>query len=398
MAALLRRWCPRNVLNARGPRTPWQVTEISRSLHSRSDLPPVKSVQSSPYAQTHTTSSVINFGLGQPSASLLPLDAFHDAAIARFKPTQDPLVLQYGAARGFIGFREEIAKLVAGANAVDPETLMVTAGNSQAISHAAMVFSKTNKRVFVEEPTYFLAHDIFRELGLELKGIHAGEDGIDLDVLEDRLAAGDVPAFLYTIPFFHNPTGAMMSPERCKRLVALAQNFSKILAPGLRLGWAQSSKDTIETLSTIAALRSGGGQNPVTAALVHSVLEQDLLLPHIDHLKSVFRARKDAMCDALREYCPEVAFTEPTGGYFVWLHLPDGVNADVLLKESVARHGVAFTPGTRCSLGTLYGDGDGGVPSSEAMMRCARISFAFYDEVEIRTGVQRLRNALDSLK
>ncbi|KAE9009712.1 hypothetical protein PR001_g16376 [Phytophthora rubi] len=436
MAALLRRWCPRNVPNARGPRTPWQVTEISRSLHSRSDLPPVKSVQSSPYAQTHTTSSVINFGLGQPSASLLPLDAFHDAAIARFKPTQDPLVLQYGAARGFIGFREEIAKLVAGANAVDPETLMVTAGNSQAISHAAMVFSKTNKRVFVEEPTYFLAHDIFRELGLELKGIHAGEDGIDLDVLEDRLAAGDVPAFLYTIPFFHNPTGAMMSPERCKRLVALAQkygfrvvsdepynrlhldggalpslasyddsglvvslgSFSKILAPGLRLGWAQSSKDTIETLSTIAALRSGGGQNPVTAALVHSVLEQDLLLPHIDHLKSVFRARKDAMCDALREYCPEVAFTEPTGGYFVWLHLPDGVNADVLLKESVARHGVAFTPGTRCSLGTLYGDGDGGVPSSEAMMRCARISFAFYDEVEIRTGVQRLRNALDSLK
>lgn len=127
------------------------------------------------------------------------------------------------------------------------------------------------------------------------------------------------------------------------------------------------------------------------------MLEQDLLLPHIDHLKSVFRVRKDAMCDALREYCPEVAFTEPSGGYFVWVHLPDGVNADTLLKESMAHHGVAFTPGTRCSLGTLYGDGDGGVPSSEAMTRSARLSFAFYDEEEIRTGVQRLRGALDSL-
>ncbi|RAW31462.1 hypothetical protein PC110_g12199 [Phytophthora cactorum] len=314
---------------------------------------------------------------------------------------------------------------------------MVTAGNSQAISHAAMAFSKTHKRVFVEEPTYFLAHDIFRELGLDLKGIHVGKNGIDLDVLEAALAAGDVPAFLYTIPFFHNPTAAVMLPDRCKRLVALAQkygfriisdepynllhldggalpslasyddsglvvslgSFSKILAPGLRLGWAQSSSKTIETLSTIGALRSGGGQNPVTAALVHTaVLAQGQLLPHIDHLKNVFRVRKAALCDGLRKRCPYVAFTEPSGGYFVWLELPDGVHTEVLLKEAVARHGVAFTPGTRCSLGTLYGDGDGGVLANAAMTRCARLSFAFYNEDEIHSGVQRLQSALASMK
>ncbi|KAG6623713.1 putative aminotransferase [Phytophthora cinnamomi] len=187
---LLRRWGARNALAARRLCAPLQAAESSRTLHSSPDLPPVKSVQSSPYAQTHTSSRVINFGLGQPSASLLPLDAFREAAVARFKATQDPAMLQYGAAKGFIRFREEIAKLTADTCAVDSETLMVTAGNSQAISHAAMVFSKTNKRVFVEEPTYFLAHDIFRELGLDLKGIHAGEGGIDLDVLEDKLAAG----------------------------------------------------------------------------------------------------------------------------------------------------------------------------------------------------------------
>ncbi|KAF4324864.1 hypothetical protein BBO99_00001861 [Phytophthora kernoviae] len=361
---------------------------------------------------------------------------FRVAAADRFESTQDPTVLQYGAAKGFIGFREEIGKLVAGTNkkSVDPESLMVTAGNSQAISHAAMTFAKTNKRVFVEEPTYFLAHDIFRELGLDLKGVHAGKHGIDLDLLEDMLTGGDIPAFLYTIPFFHNPTGSVMSADHCKRLVTLAQkygfhiisdepynllnlngnalpslasyddsglvvslgSFSKILAPGLRLGWAHSNKETIQALSTIGPLRSGGGQNPVTAALVHTILEQNLLLPHIDNLKCVFRDRKATMCAALREWCPDVTFTEPSGGYFVWLHLPDGVHTDILLEEARTHHGVAFTPGTRCSLGTLYGDGDGGVQVSTFMTRCARLSFAFYNEDEIRVGIQRLQNALEA--
>ncbi|CAH0488045.1 unnamed protein product [Peronospora farinosa] len=407
-------------------------------MHSNTDITPVKTVQLSSYAQTHASSSVINFGIGQPSASLLPLDMFREAAATRLIPTQDPFMLQYGSAKGFIGFREEIARLVAGTTStkmVDSETLMVTAGNSQAISHAAMVFSKTNKRVFVEEPTYFLAHAIFRELGLDLEGIRTEKEGIDLDALEAKLASGDIPAFLYKIPFFHNPTGAVMSAERCKRLVALAQkyafrvisdepynllylnggglpslssfddsgivvsfgSFSKIFAPGLRLGWAQSSKETIEKLSTIGAIRSGGGQNPVTAALVHTVLEQDMLLPHIDHLKNVLQARKTAMCSSLHKHCPDVKFIEPSGGYFVWLQLPDWVHTELLLKVAEARHGVAFTPGTRCSLGTLY-NGNVGVLTGTAMTRCARLSFSFYSEDEICMGIQRLQSAITSLK
>jgi DNA-binding transcriptional MocR family regulator len=112
MAALVRRWGTRA---ARSAAIPCQATELSRSLHSGEDLTPVKTVQSSAYAQTHTSSSVVNFGIGQPSPSLLPLDMFRDAAMKRFKRGQDPVMLQYGAAKGFIRFREEIAKLVAGA-------------------------------------------------------------------------------------------------------------------------------------------------------------------------------------------------------------------------------------------------------------------------------------------
>ncbi|KAI9922462.1 hypothetical protein PsorP6_001202 [Peronosclerospora sorghi] len=129
-------------------------------------MSPIKTVKSSAYAQTHTNSSIINFGLGQPFASLLPLSMFSSVAMARFSENQDPVMLQYGAAKGFTGFRQEVAKFVADTcsiNATSPDTLMVTTGNSQAISHSSMTFSKTKKLVSVEEPTYFLAHDIFRK-------------------------------------------------------------------------------------------------------------------------------------------------------------------------------------------------------------------------------------------
>lgn len=120
-------------------------------------------------------------------------------------------------------------------------------------------------------------------------------------------------------------------------------------------------------------------------AIIYLVLEQDKLLPHIEHLKSVLCSRKDAMCNALYKYCPDVKYTEPTGGYFLWLHLPDNMHAEQLLKEAVSHHGVAFTPGTRCSLGTDDED-----VSNVALTNCARLSFAFYSEEEISTGIQRL--------
>ncbi|KAI9911991.1 hypothetical protein PsorP6_009570 [Peronosclerospora sorghi] len=229
-----------------------QATGISCNFSSNTNMYPIKTVQSSAYAQTHTNSSIMNLGLGQPSASLLPLNMFRSAAMARFSENQDPVMLQYGAAKGLIGFRQEIAKFVAGKQQYivvvgttlvqltprTPDTFMVAAGNSQSISHAAMTFSKTKKLVFVEEPTYFLAHDIFRELGLDLEGIYAGKDGIDIYslffcgtksqwwwLINGALMRDYVPAFLYTIPFSYNPTGAVLSSNLCKRLVGLQQNY-----------------------------------------------------------------------------------------------------------------------------------------------------------------------------
>lgn len=134
------------------------------------------------------------------------------------------------------------------------------------------------------------------------------------------------------------------------------------------------------------------------------MLQLDLLDPHIAHLRSVFMSRKDTLCAALRKLCPECAFVEPAGGYFVWLQLPRGVDAEQLLAEASARHGVAFTPGARCSLpapsssstgGSSGATGDRAGGDARAMMsRSARLSFAFYSDDEIRVGVQRLSSAL----
>lgn len=142
------------------------------------------------------------------------------------------------------------------------------------------------------------------------------------------------------------------------------------------------------------------------------MLQLNLLAPHIDMLKQVFMSRKATLCDALREFCPECTFVEPAGGYFVWVQLPHGVDAELLLTEASTRHGVAFTPGSRCSLGAPA-PRTGAVPravhveaakgetevelqaaGSAMMSRCARLSFAFYRDDEIRVGVERLSSAL----
>lgn len=127
-----------------------------------------------------------------------------------------------------------------------------------------------------------------------------------------------------------------------------------------------------------------------------AVLQLDLLRPHIAELRRVFASRKAALCAALREFLPGCSFTEPQGGYFVWVQLPRGVHGEQLLAEATEHHGVAFTPGSRCF---LHGSSSASSSSEAdaAMARSIRLSFAFYDEDEIRLGVQRLSQALRSV-
>jgi 2-aminoadipate transaminase len=380
-----------------------------------------QTTQTGEYPQTPAGPEAINLGLGQPSPSLLPLAMVHDAAAARLGAGANPLVLQYGAIRGPETFREALAGVITRRyhHAVSASQLLVTGGISSALAFASQLFARAGQAVVCSDPTYFLAKGIFESQGLAVHGIPVDAGGVQVDVLERRLAQGLRPAFVYCMPSFHNPTGVCLEPERARRLVALAErhdflvvadepyvmlhfgaepppcmmaydegrgrvlslgSFSKILGPGLRLGWVHAAEPLIERFSQHGALRSGGGLNPVIASIVQGVIESGGLERNIEHLRATLGARAGVLWEALRRHLPGLEVPEPRGGYFVWVPLPAGADAMVLLERGDA-HGVRFTPGPRCAV-------------ERDLRGFVRLSFAFYDAAELELGVERLAGLL----
>ena len=161
-------------------------------------------------------------------------------------------------------------------------------------------------------------------------------------------------------------------------------SFSKILAPGLRLGWIEAAPALLERLAATGLLQSGGGLNPFTSEIARSLLEQGWQDKFLANLKTVYQSRAAALSQALRYYLPDVAqFTEPAGGFFIWVKLPQVADTAVLLEQLRPYH-VAYHPGVKFS---AQGD----------LRQYLRLSFAFYDEVTLAKGVQRLQEGLAEL-
>jgi 2-aminoadipate transaminase len=377
--------------------------------------------QTGQYPQTAAGPEAINLGLGQPSPSLLPLALVHDAAAARLGAGADPLVLQYGAIHGPASVREALAGVLTRRYRypVAAAQLLVTGGISSALAFASQLFARAGQAVVCSDPTYFLAKGIFESQGLAVHGVPVDAGGLDVDALERRLAAGLRPAFVYCMPSFHNPAGVCLAPERARQLVALAErhdflvvadepyvmlhfdpdppacmmaydegrgrvlslgSFSKILAPGLRLGWVHAAAPLVERFSQHGALRSGGGLNPVIASIVEGVIASGGLDRNIEHLRTTLGARARVLWGALQQSLPECAVPEPRGGYFVWVPLPAGADATLLLERGEAA-GVRFTPGSRCAV-------------ERDLRGFLRLSFAFYEPAELELGVERLAGLL----
>jgi len=357
---------------------------------------------------------VIDLGVGQPTLSELPLDALRTAADHALS-TGNTAILQYGADHGDGYFRQTLARFLSSRynTPVDLDSLLITAGASQALDLICTRFTKPGDTIFVEEPTYFLALLIFRDHGLNVVGIPIDEQGMRMDALQQALAQHR-PVLLYTIPTFQNPSAVTMSAERRAQLVALSEqheflivadevyhlldfggplpspfaahvdsgrvfslgSFSKICAPGLRLGWVQGGAQLISTLVAAGLIESGGGLNPFTSAVMRSFIELGLQDACLDHFRTLYHARCAALGLALREHIPAAQFTEPLGGFFVWLQLPNELRVIDILDES-RRKGVGFQAGTR------FGKGD-------SMARYVRLSFAHYETAELVEGARRL--------
>ena len=362
----------------------------------------------------------INFGVGQPSADLLPVDLIREASES-FLGEAQPFDLNYGVLQGDERFLESLAGYLAeGYSApVSSESLFVTAGNSQALDLVATAFSSAGDTVFVEEPSYYLAHQILRDHGLNVVGIPIDDDGMRVDSLEARLREHS-PAFIYIIPSYHNPGGHCMTAERRVRLNELSQqhgflivadevyqllhyydapppafgtmiegdnvvslgSFSKILAPGMRLGWIQTGPELRKRLIRIGFVNSGGSINHYASHVVRHAIDLGLQRAHVDELRRTYRSRVETMHDALRSDFGDMATWRRTdGGYFFWLRFPAEVDTGPL-RERATELETGFQPGAFFSC-------DGGLENF------LRLSFAHYQEDDIREGIGRLRALFD---
>ena len=304
---------------------------------------------------------------------------------------------------------------------MNPEDIFITAGISSALDLLCTLFTQAGDTIFVEGTTYFVAPKIFADHHLKIVPIVMDENGLMIESLEENLKRSK-PKFLYTIPIHHNTTGSTLTDARRARLIALAQqfdfliladevyqllsytddspkpfaaytganteniislgSFSKILAPGLRLGWIQAQRQRIKRLVTSGLLDSGGGMNPFTSAIIRSVMECGDLEKHVHQLINTYHPRLQKMDSLLRQHLTDLTYIVPKGGYFFWLRLPRQIDA-IELRQQAKTFKVDFRQGPLFS-------------SEGGSRNYIRLCFAHYDEEHIEEGILRLKECLET--
>jgi 2-aminoadipate transaminase len=349
---------------------------------------------------------VVSFARGIPAPECLPIEELADCAKAAIE-RDGKAVLSYGPGGGYGPLREWIAAR----HGVEPGRVVVTSGSLQGFVFLAEQLVQAGARVLVEAPTYDRPLKILRRLGAEIVGLPMDDDGLQPEALEQALASGPKPAFLYTIATFQNPSGRTLSEERRRRVVELARehdllvleddpyglvrydgeplptlfeleggvnvtyasSFSKTIAPGVRVGYFVLPAPLAAQIEALAV--STYISPPFLAqATVHEFLRRGNFKPNVERVSGLLRTRRDAMLEALERNLPEDAtWSRPEGGYFVWVDLPH--DAPSLAAAEAA--GVTFVAGR-----DFFSDGGGG--------RSLRLAFSFVSPDEIADGVARL--------
>ena len=367
-----------------------------------------------------TRADTISFAAGIPAPELYPLDDFRQA-MTHVLDTAGQALLQPCPVEGYYPLRQTIARRMArrGAN-VRAENILIITGSQQGLDLIARAFVTAGDEVVVEAPSYLGALQIFSGAGARLLGVPLDEEGMRLDVLENILIRYR-PKLIYTLPTFQNPSGRTMSPKRRLQLLEMARRhrvpiveddpygelyytsqapspllaldqegyviylstFSKILFPGLRLGWVAAPRPVIERLSQIKQLADLHCSTLIQGA-IHEFCQSGALDRHLDRVRDLYRQRRDAMLVALTKYGPAgLEWDEPQGGFNLWCRLPAGMKARQLMAEA-ARQNVALVPGE-----VFYPDGGG----QEEM----RLNFSCPPIAQIEEGIRRLGVALTAL-
>lgn len=363
-------------------------------------------------------SSAINLAIGQPSSDLLPQDLL-SAGAAQFFESFHADMLNYGAPSGELEFRRALAEFLSdNSHTVDPDTLFLTGGSSQGLDLICARLTQPGDTVLVESASYFLAFQIFHDHGLKVVGIPTDREGLRIDALEQAIEQHHAK-MIYTIPSFGNPTGISLSAARRDAIVELSRThrvivaadeayqqlhfeappppsfgshsdlgqvivlgtFSKILAPGLRVGWLQLSRPLLESMLDSGWINSGGAINQVGAMITRQVLVSGALDAHLSQLRGELSCRAEAMDAALHQWLGDHAqWHKPVGGYFFWIKLTSGTNTQDALPKAI-QAGSGYLPGNICAAQGGFHD-------------YLRLSFAAYNRAQITESIQRLSRVL----
>jgi 2-aminoadipate transaminase len=364
---------------------------------------------------------VVSLAGGMPFVSALPRDLI-TGAMDRVMRDAGPTALQYGSGQGVPALREHILEVMAleGIRG-SADDVVVTTGSQHALELVSKIFLDPGDIVLAEGPSYVTAMVVFKSFQAKVEHVATDQNGLVPEALRERIARlkadGKRIKFLYTVPTFSNPSGVTLSWERRLEILEICRSndilvlednpygllyfdspppramrsveedgviylgtFSKTLAPGFRVGWALAPHAIREKLilANEAAVLS---PSSFTQMIISEYLSTADWRGQIDTFRGVYRERRDAMLLALGDYLPDLSWTEPNGGFYVWLQLPDNIDSKSMLPRAV-KELVAYTPGT-----AFYANGDG--------RNFMRLAFCYPTPDFIREGIRRLSTVIN---
>lgn len=362
---------------------------------------------------------IISFAGGLPAPELFPVDKWK-AAVNKVLDEKGRQALQYGATEGYLPLRKHIVQRMnkVGVKDASPDDFLILSGSQQGLDFMAKAFIDPGDQIIVESPTYLGALNAFKAYEPSFLDVELDADGMRMDILEERLKNNDRVKFIYVISDFQNPSGKTWTMERRKKLIELANKydvailednpygelrfegeiqpslksldtegrvvfmgtFSKVFSPGVRLGWFCAAPEILDKFNKIkqgADLQS----STISQMELAQFLDDNDLEKHIAEIIKVYGKRKNVMVDAMTKYFPEgVTFTNPEGGLFLWVELPEYMNARDLAVKAIEQK-VAYVPG-----GAFFGN--------NVRENCFRCNYSCMSEEKIEEGVKRLADVI----
>ena len=362
---------------------------------------------------------IISFAGGLPAPELFPVEDLK-AAMDAVMDENGRAALQYGVTEGPKHLREQIAQRLAEKNNIqsDADHLILTAGSQQGLDFIGKLFLNPGDVVVLESPSYLGAINAFKQYQPNFVEVPTDENGMIMEELDKVLATTPNVKLIYVIPDFQNPSGRTLPLERRKQFMeiinkydvyAIEDNpygdlrfkgeflpalrsmdtkdliiyfgtFSKILSPGFRMGWINASAEVVEKVNLI--MQASALQTPTINALVISkYLDMFDVDKHVDKIREVYKHRCQLMIDTMRaEFPPECKFTDPDGGLFTWVELPDYIDTRELAPKAMAQN-VAYVPGS------------GFYPSGNTR-NCMRLNYSNATDERIVEGIKRLAKVI----